>query len=47
MREMCNALPNNLASRVLPHITTVELLGFDDPVELVWFDIMEMILSIQ
>jgi len=46
MRMIHRAVPNNLSSRYFPHTTTVELHGFTDPVELVRFDFVEMVLSL-
>ena len=46
MKEICQCVPNDLANKLLPQTATVDLIGFDDPVELVQFDMAEMILSL-
>ena len=46
MKEIRRCVPNDLANKLLPQTATVNLIGFDDPVKLVWFDMTEMILSL-
>jgi hypothetical protein len=46
LEELRRCIPHQLASRWLPHIVPVQLLGFRDTVDLVRFDAVEMILSL-
>ena len=39
-------VPHDLAAKLLPQTTTVDLIGFNEPAELVRFDLAEMILSL-
>ena len=46
MKDIRRCVPNDLAAKLLPQTAPVDLLGFDGPVELVRFDMAEMILSL-
>ena len=46
IEEIRRAIPKDMSAKLLPHIAPVELVGFREPVDLVRFDAVEMILSL-
>ena len=46
LNEIRNALPNDKGAGLMPHVLPVQLVGFGDTVDLVCFDIVEMITSL-
>ena len=45
LKQIRQSIPRDLAAKLLPHTVNVDLVGFTQPVELVWFNLVEMILS--
>ena len=43
LKQIRQSIPHGLAAKLLPHTVMVDLVGFTQPVELVRFDLVEMI----